>query len=252
MTGDGFVAAGFRHRTSRAADPQLHTHVAIANLVHSAGDGRWTALDARPLYQWSRPVGFLYEAQLRWELTRRLGVAWGPVHNGIADVAHIPSGAIEAFSTRRRRSSSTSPSTARAVGGPPRSPPTPPGRPRTPTPWPEYLVDGWRAKAKVHGLDDHVLAAALHRQELAGPPAPRSPSADRPVRPSRRSGRAHVSPLDLRPGPRSSRPSATDFQAAAGSPTSSPSPTPSSPRHTSSRSARPPRRPPPPTGPRPN
>jgi conjugative relaxase-like TrwC/TraI family protein len=40
VQGDGFVAAAFRHRTSRAAEPQLHTHVVIANLVHSVADGR--------------------------------------------------------------------------------------------------------------------------------------------------------------------------------------------------------------------
>ena len=28
----GLVAAAFRHRTSRAGDPQLHTHVLVANL----------------------------------------------------------------------------------------------------------------------------------------------------------------------------------------------------------------------------
>ncbi|MEX2550628.1 MAG: MobF family relaxase, partial [Nitriliruptoraceae bacterium] len=30
---DGFVAAAFRHRTSRADDPLLHTHVLVANLA---------------------------------------------------------------------------------------------------------------------------------------------------------------------------------------------------------------------------
>src|SRR6185312_15798951 len=29
---DGLVAAAFRHRTSRVGDPQLHTHVLVANL----------------------------------------------------------------------------------------------------------------------------------------------------------------------------------------------------------------------------
>ena len=33
--GDGFVAAAFRHRTSRAQDPHLHTHVIVANLARS-------------------------------------------------------------------------------------------------------------------------------------------------------------------------------------------------------------------------
>ena len=36
---DGFVAAMFRHRTSRAGDPHLHTHVLVANLA-AAADGR--------------------------------------------------------------------------------------------------------------------------------------------------------------------------------------------------------------------
>ncbi len=82
LDGDGSVAAGFRHRTSWAGDPHLRTHVVIANLAHTATDHRWTALDARPLYAWSAPAGYLYEAHLRWELTQRLGVDWGPVRNG--------------------------------------------------------------------------------------------------------------------------------------------------------------------------
>src|SRR3954465_12470434 len=41
IAGNGFVAAAFRHRTSRAGDPQLHTHVLVANLTLGAdGPGR--------------------------------------------------------------------------------------------------------------------------------------------------------------------------------------------------------------------
>ena len=36
---NGFIGAAFRHRTSRAGDPQLHTHVVVPNLVQGA-DGR--------------------------------------------------------------------------------------------------------------------------------------------------------------------------------------------------------------------
>ncbi len=46
VRGNGLVAAAFRHRASRAGDPQLHTHIVVANLVQ-AGDGRWSALDGR-------------------------------------------------------------------------------------------------------------------------------------------------------------------------------------------------------------
>src|SRR3954447_7471578 len=44
IKGDGLVAAAFLHRTSRAGDPQLHTHLVVANLVRAA-DGRWSSLD---------------------------------------------------------------------------------------------------------------------------------------------------------------------------------------------------------------
>ena len=39
--GEGFVAAAYRHRMSRAEDPQLHTHVVAANMARGAtGAGR--------------------------------------------------------------------------------------------------------------------------------------------------------------------------------------------------------------------
>jgi conjugative relaxase-like TrwC/TraI family protein len=60
----GLVAAGFRHRTSRAGDPQLHTHVLVANAV-CGEDGRWSAPDARLLYFHARTGGFVYQAALR-------------------------------------------------------------------------------------------------------------------------------------------------------------------------------------------
>ncbi len=36
VRGQGLLAAAFLHRTSRAGDPQLHTHVLISNLTRSA------------------------------------------------------------------------------------------------------------------------------------------------------------------------------------------------------------------------
>jgi conjugative relaxase-like TrwC/TraI family protein len=88
----GFVAAAFRHRTSRAGDPQLHTHVLVANLGRGA-DGRWSALDGRRLYAHARTASFVYQAVLRSELTRTIGVAWSPVRKGIAGGRGAPAGA---------------------------------------------------------------------------------------------------------------------------------------------------------------
>jgi len=42
---DGFVVAAFRHRTSRAGDPLLHTHVLVANVGRAVDDGAWRTLD---------------------------------------------------------------------------------------------------------------------------------------------------------------------------------------------------------------
>ena len=97
---EGLVAAAFRHRTSRNLDPHLHTHVLIANQGQAVDDGLWRTLDARYLYAQQTTAGYLYQAVLRWELTTRLGVAWGPVVNGHADLAGVPRDLIEAFSTR--------------------------------------------------------------------------------------------------------------------------------------------------------
>ena len=98
--GEGLIAAAFRHRTSRNGDPHLHTHVLVPNMVLGE-DGTWATLDARWLYTSAKTIGYLYEAQLRHNLTASLGVEWGPVRNGIADIEHIPVEVLKAFSTRR-------------------------------------------------------------------------------------------------------------------------------------------------------
>ena len=56
IAGRGLIGAASLHRTSRAGDPQLHTHVLVANLVLGA-DGRWGTLDGRRIYGTRRPPG---------------------------------------------------------------------------------------------------------------------------------------------------------------------------------------------------
>jgi TrwC relaxase len=46
----GLVAAAFTHRDSRAGDPDLHTHVAVANKVQTL-NGRWLSIDGRMLFK---------------------------------------------------------------------------------------------------------------------------------------------------------------------------------------------------------
>jgi len=97
----GLIALAFRRDRSRAQDPLLHTHVIVANMAEDE-TGRWGAIDTRQLYLHAKTAGYLYQAQLRHELTERLGLDWTPVQNGCSDVLGIPRAAIEAFSGRRR------------------------------------------------------------------------------------------------------------------------------------------------------
>jgi conjugative relaxase-like TrwC/TraI family protein len=102
VRGNGFLAAVFQHRTSRAGDPLLHSHAVIANLTRGP-DGRWTALDGRALYAHAKTAGYLYQAVLRRALTRELGVRWDSVRNGVADIAGVPRAVIVGFSRRRQQ-----------------------------------------------------------------------------------------------------------------------------------------------------
>ena len=98
----GFVSAMFRHRTSRAGDPQLHWHVLVANIAQGS-DGRWSALDGYAIYQAKRAAGVIFQVALRRELSQRLGVEWGPQRADIAEVAGIPRRVQRLFSTRRQQ-----------------------------------------------------------------------------------------------------------------------------------------------------
>ncbi len=96
---NGFIGAAFRHRTSRAGDPQLHTHVVVPNLVQGSDD-RWSAPDGRQLYAWKMTAGTLYRSALRAEL-RPLGLSWHVRRNGLSEVRDIPQAVLRAFSKRR-------------------------------------------------------------------------------------------------------------------------------------------------------
>jgi conjugative relaxase-like TrwC/TraI family protein len=95
----GLTMAAFRQATSREDDPQIHTHVVISAKVR-APDGQWMALDARYLKRHQRALGGLYQSVLRADLSHRYGVAWGPVENGLAEIAGMPAELLEVFSKR--------------------------------------------------------------------------------------------------------------------------------------------------------
>ncbi|HEV7564530.1 MAG TPA: MobF family relaxase [Microbacteriaceae bacterium] len=158
----GFVAAAFQHRTSRAQDPHLHTHVIIANLAQSP-DRAWRALDGEPILKTYRlAAGYLYQAQLRGELQRTLGVEWHEPVKGMAEIRGVPREVLAEFSQRRRQ-------VVEALGT------------EETTSWRaaqlaaietrdakehidlEQLRGDWRARAAEHGFGDRELRRVLGR-----------------------------------------------------------------------------------------
>src|SRR5215212_2307920 len=69
----GLVGAAFTHRDSRAGDPDLHTHVAVANKVQTL-DGRWLSIDGRVLFKANVAASETYNTALEQHLRDSLGV----------------------------------------------------------------------------------------------------------------------------------------------------------------------------------
>ncbi|MDQ3621316.1 MAG: relaxase domain-containing protein [Verrucomicrobiota bacterium] len=64
------VAAVFRHDTSRALDPHLHSHCILFNATHDAAEGRWKALQNFAMLQARKYVENVYYHEFARELHR--------------------------------------------------------------------------------------------------------------------------------------------------------------------------------------
>ena len=69
----GLVAAAFTHRDSRSGDPDLHTHVAVANKVQTL-DKRWLSIDGRVLFKAAVAASETYNTALEHHLQDQLRV----------------------------------------------------------------------------------------------------------------------------------------------------------------------------------
>lgn len=102
VEGSGFIGAAFRHRTSREGDPHLHTHVVVANMIHTEHD-KWVSLDTARMWHHAPTGSRVYHQALRREMTNRLGVKWGEARHGLADVADFPDELKDLFSKRHEQ-----------------------------------------------------------------------------------------------------------------------------------------------------
>lgn len=95
----GLVFATFEHGTSRAQDPQLHTHALFLN-VALREDGSYGTVNAESVFKAKMAAGALYRAELAHALEERPGLAVEreDVSFGLPGV---PRSLCERFSTRR-------------------------------------------------------------------------------------------------------------------------------------------------------
>jgi conjugative relaxase-like TrwC/TraI family protein len=163
----GVVAGNFLHRTSRALDPHLHTHLVTANVAQGV-DGMWSAVDSRKLFSHARAAQGIYHARLRLELGDRLGAAWDVKPSGLGDVVGVEptmrrlfsqrSTAMEEYEARRqgpRRSSGHFSDAAFHA--------TRPEKDRACTV--ESLVAEWRQRAGDFGFDLGDLTRVVGRRQ---------------------------------------------------------------------------------------
>jgi conjugative relaxase-like TrwC/TraI family protein len=102
----GLVAAVFTHRDSRAGDPDLHTHVAVANKVQTL-DGRWLSIDGRLLFKANVAASETYNTALEHHLHEALGVRFAerpetdPGKRPIREIVGVDPRLNQRWSTRR-------------------------------------------------------------------------------------------------------------------------------------------------------
>ncbi|MFI8974207.1 MobF family relaxase [Nocardia asteroides] len=102
---EGMVAACFTHRDSRAGDPDLHTHVLLANKVRTR-EGKWRTIDSRLFYEAVVTVSEIHDSRLEHYL--ELAVGWQfetrpdlDIHQvQIREVIGVPIELIHAWSRR--------------------------------------------------------------------------------------------------------------------------------------------------------
>ena len=92
------VVASFQHGTSRAHDPQLHTHNVILNATKGE-DGTWRSLEPRAIYQLQKQIGAIYRQELALKVLE-LGYEIEVGKGSMFEIKGVSAELLSAFSTR--------------------------------------------------------------------------------------------------------------------------------------------------------
>ena len=94
------VIAQFEHATSRAGDPDLHSHVVVLNLTRRA-DGQWRSIENAEMFKEQRLMYETYLSEMA-KGAKDLGYGITIGKHGNPELAHITREQIEHFSRRSR------------------------------------------------------------------------------------------------------------------------------------------------------
>lgn len=94
----GLAIATFRHDTSRAQDPQLHTHAVVLNAAQDQS-GQWRSLEPRALYQLQKHIGATYRQALAVNI-RNLGYDVETAKDSVFEIKGVSQKAMKALSAR--------------------------------------------------------------------------------------------------------------------------------------------------------
>jgi hypothetical protein len=101
--GAGLIAGMFTHHISRDGDPQLHVHIAIANLVRRAdgADGKYRRLDTRALHNQRLSIAAQVDREMEARLIAR-GYAMVPREDGNGcEIGGVSQQVMDLFSSRK-------------------------------------------------------------------------------------------------------------------------------------------------------
>jgi conjugative relaxase-like TrwC/TraI family protein len=156
------AVATFRHNTSRAQDPQLHTHAVILNATQDKA-GAWRSLESLSFFRIYKDAGAIYRQALAQE-ARQLGYALREGKGSMFELAAVPEAAIRQFSARgnqveaalaergKTRADATAAEKATLTLA------TRQAKQEIPR---EALVPGWRAQADAAGFGEAERMAAV-------------------------------------------------------------------------------------------
>jgi len=166
---EGLVVASFRHLTSRSLDPFPHHHNVVANTARMP-DGTHRALDARALFANAQAASVLATAEMRHQLTARLGVRWRPGRSGGWEIDGITDGVIREFSRRRSEIEDALAELEAEIGRGALPSEiehivlrTRPAKDHTPA---DHLLNAWRERANRCGLSADALADCVGRETV--------------------------------------------------------------------------------------